>query len=136
MKNKLFITIILTICILALTDNNIIAQDNAPTYQSLMLLGDQEFQKQEYIKAKTYYQEALRIKKGDTNANNKLNKTLQKIKEQTEKEETFYQILDIADNHYDNNDYEKALTEYNKAIKIFPKDNYTLERIKFINNFM
>ena len=82
MKNKLFITIILTICILALTDNNIIAQDNAPTYQSLMLLGDQEFQKQEYIKAKTYYQEALRIKKGDSNANNKLNKTLQKIKEQ------------------------------------------------------
>lgn len=136
MKNKLFITIILTICILALTDNNIIAQDNAPTYQSLMLLGDQEFQKQEYIKAKTYYQEALRIKKGDSNANNKLNKTLQKIKEQTEKEETFYQILDIADNHYDNNDYEKALTEYNKAIKIFPKDNYTLERIKFINNFI
>ena len=55
---------------------------------------------------------------------------------QTEKEETFYQILDIADNHYDNNDYEKALTEYNKAIKIFPKDNYTLERIKFINNFI
>ena len=136
MKNKLFIILILIINILALTSNNLTAQDSAPSYQSLMLSGDKEFQKQEYIKAKTYYQEALRLKKGDATANSKLNKTIQKIREQAEKEEKFYQILDIADNHYDNNEYEKALTEYNKAIKIFPKDKYTIDRISHINNFI
>lgn len=136
MKNKLFILIILITNILTLTNNTITAQDNAPTYQSLMLSGDKEFQKEEYIKAKTYYQEALRLKKGDANATNKLNKTLLKIKEQGEKEEKFYEIIDIADSHYDNNEYEKALAEYNKAIKIFPKDNYTLEKIKHINEFI
>lgn len=136
MKNKSFILIILIISILTISNNTITAQENSPTYQSLMLLGDKEFQKEEYIKAKTYYQEALRLKKGDATANSKLNKTLQKIKEQGEKEEKFYEILDIADAHYDNNDYEKALTEYKKAIKIFPKDTYTLERIKNINDFI
>lgn len=136
MKNKLFVIIILIINILSLTNITISAQDTAPTYQSLMSLGDKEFQKEEYIKAKTYYQEALRLKKGDATANSKLNKTLQKIKEQGEKEEKFYEIIDIADSHYDNNDYEKALTEYKKAIKIFPKDEYTLDRIKYINDFL
>lgn len=136
MKNRIFIVIILIFSTLIFSNNTIFAQDNAPTYQSLMLLGDQEFQKEEYIKAKTYYQEALRLKKNDATANNKLNKTLQKIREQGEKEEKFYEIIDIADNHYDNNDYQKALTEYNKALKIFPKDSYTLDKIKQINDFL
>ena len=136
MKYKFFILFILTINILLSTSSNIHAQDNAPTYQSLMALGDKEFQNEQYIKAKTYYQEALRLKKEDPTANSKLNKTLQKIREQSEKEEQFYEIIDIADNHYDKNEYEKALAEYNKAIKIFPKDSYALERIKHINEFI
>lgn len=136
MRYKSFIFIILIISILTISSNTTIAQDNAPTYQSLMLLGDKEFQKEEYIKAKSYYQEALRLKKGDATANSKLSETLQKIREQGEKEEKFFEIIDIADNHYDNNDYEKALAEYNKAIKIFPKDTYTLDRIKHINDFI
>mgnify|MGYP003303599511 CR=1 FL=1 len=129
MKNRIFIVIILIFSTLIFSNNTIFAQDNAPTYQSLMLLGDQEFQKEEYIKAKTYYQEALRLKKNDATANNKLNKTLQKIREQGEKEEKFYEIIDIADNHYDNGEYEKSLAVYNKAKSLFPKDEYVKIRL-------
>ena len=112
--------------------NNIQAQDAAPTYQSLITMGDKEFNNEEYIKAKSYYQEALRLKKDDAIAKKKLNTTLQKIRENSEKEEIFYQHIDEADNHYDNGDFEKALASYNKAKKLFPKDEYVTEQISTV----
>ena len=112
--------------------NNIQAQDAAPTYQSLITMGDKEFNKEEYIKAKSYYQEALSIKKDDAVAKKKLNTTLQKIRENSEKEEIFFQHVDKADNHYDNGDFEKALASYNKAKKLFPKDEYVTEQISIV----
>lgn len=129
---KLFFIITLVFSILTISSNKLSAQNTTPTYQSLITMGDKEFNNAEYIKAKSYYQEALRIKKDDPTAKSKLNKTLQKIREQSEKEEIFFQYIDEADNHYDNGDYEKALTSYNKAAKLFPKDEYTLEQIKIV----
>ena len=129
---RYFLIIFLVFSTLIITTKETYAQDTAPTYQSLISMGDKEFNEAEYIKAKSYYQEALRLKKDDPTAKNKLNKTLQKIREQSEKEEIFYQHIDIADNHYNNGDYENALISYNKAIKLFPKDGYTLEQIKIV----
>ena len=102
------------------------AQDDAPTYQSLVASGDREFSKNEYIKAKTYYQEALRMKPNDATAKSKLDKTLQKIREESKKEEQFFEFIDVADDFYAANELEKALAEYNKALKIFPNDEYAL----------
>ncbi len=135
MRRILFF-ISLTFCILTTTTLNLSAQDTAPTYQSMISMGDKEFNKEEYIKAKSYYQEALRLKKDDAVAKNKLNKTLQKIREQSEKEEVFFQYVDEADNHYDNGDYEKALTSYKKAKNIFPKDEYVSEQIGLITQII
>ena len=91
MRKILFI-ITLTFSILTATNIDTKAQEQAPTYQSLITMGDKEFSNQEYIKAKSYYQEALRIKKDDPTAKSKLNKTLEKIREQSEKEEIFFHI--------------------------------------------
>lgn len=135
MRRILFF-ISLTFCILTTTTLNLSAQDTAPTYQSMISMGDKEFNKEEYIKAKSYYQEALRLKKDDVVAKNKLNKTLQKIREQSEKEEVFFQYVDEADNHYDNGDYEKALTSYKKAKNIFPKDEYVSEQIGLVTQII
>lgn len=129
---KIFFIILLAFSTLTISNNKLSAQNTTPTYQSLITMGDKEFNNAEYIKAKSYYQEALRIKKDDPTAKSKLNKTLQKIREQSEKEEIFFQYLDEADNQYDNGDYEKALASYNKAVKLFPKDEYTLEQIKIV----
>ena len=129
---KIFFIISLAFSFLIISNDNLSAQNTAPTYQSMITMGDKEFNNAEYIKAKSYYQEALRIKKDDPTAKSKLNKTLQKIREQSEKEEIFFQYLDEADNQYDNGDYEKALASYNKAVKLFPKDEYTLEQIKIV----
>lgn len=125
---KLFLITLFIFNILT-TTTYIKAQDVASTYESLINMGDKEFKNEEYIKAKSYYQEALRIKKDDPSAKSKLNKTLEKIRELSEKEEIFYQQIDIADNHFSNGDYEKALDTYSKAKNVFPKDEYVNNKI-------
>ena len=57
----------------------------------------------------------MRIKKDDPTAKSKLNKTLQKIREQSEKEEVFYQYIDEADTYYDDGEYQKSIETYKKA---------------------
>ena len=133
---KIFLIISLTFSILVATNLDIKAQEQSPSYHSLITQGDKEFNNQEYIKAKSYYQEALRIKKDDPTAKSKLNKTIQKIREQSEKEEIFYQYIDEADNHYDNGDYEKSLSIYKKAKSLFPKDEYVNEQIKTVSQIV
>lgn len=125
---KIFFAIALLFNIL-ITTSNIHAQDAAPTYESSITMGDKEYNNSEYIKAKSYYQEALRLKQNDPVAKSKLDKAIQKIREQSEKETIFYEYIDDADILYENGEYEKALQTYNKALKLFPKDSYTLEQI-------
>lgn len=117
---------IITLGIFCISTSAVYAQDNSPSYQSLISSGDKEYSRKEYIKAKTYYQEALRLKPNDASAKSKLNNTLEKIREENKKEEQFFEHIDRADNLYTNNELEKALAEYNKALKIFPKDEYSL----------
>lgn len=133
---KIFLIISLTFSILVATNLDIKAQEQTPSYQSLITQGDKEYNNQEYIKAKSYYQEALRIKKDDPTAKSKLNKTIQKIREQSEKEEIFYQYIDEADNYLDNGEYEKSLSSYKKAKSLFPKDEYVNEQIKSVSQII
>lgn len=136
MRNLIKYIFILSFGILCVSTNYVYAQEKAPTFQSLMSSGDKEFAKKEYIKAKTYYQEALRLRPKDTNAKNKLNTTLQKIQEENQKEERFFEYIDKADNYYANSELEKALAEYNKALKIYPKDEYALEKKSEISTIL
>lgn len=126
MKNILKYFFILPLLFFCLSTNYVVAQEQTPTYQSLIKSGDTEYAKNEYIKAKTYYQEALRLKPNDPTAKGKLDKTLQKIREENQKEEKFFEHIDKADEFYANGDLNKALTEYNNALKFFPKDEYAL----------
>ena len=112
------------------------SQDTAPTFQSLISSGDKEYAKKEYIKAKTYYQEALRLRPKDASAKSKLDNTLQKIREESKKEEQFFEHIDNGDNFYSNNELDKALAEYNKALKIFPNDEYALGKKQEITTIL
>ena len=81
MRNFIKYIFVLTFGFLCLSTTCAYAQDNAPSFQSLIAKGDKEYSNKDYIKAKTYYQEALRLKPNDTSAKSKLNNTLQKIRE-------------------------------------------------------
>lgn len=122
------ITFIALFAIICFTTNYASAQEQAQTYQSLIASGDKEFAGKEYIKAKTCYQEALRLKPNDATAKSKLNKTLDAIREESRKEELFFEHLDKADAFYDNGDFQNALMEYDNALKIMPKDEYALSK--------
>ena len=67
---------------------------------------------------------ALKQRPNDTEAKKKLDQTLVKIQQDSEKQEIFYAHLDAGDALNAQNKYEEALEEYNKALAIFPDDKY------------
>ncbi len=136
MRNLAKYIFIISFGLLCFTPTFVNAQDNTPTFQQLVASGDKEYTNKEYIKAKTYYQEALRMRPNDASAKSKLDRTLQRIREENKKEEQFFEHIDIADGLYANNELEKALAEYNKALKIFPKDEYALGKKEEISTIL
>ena len=106
-----------------LCSNGIQAQNNE-SYESLMRSGNTKFSDKDYISAKTYYEMALKRKPNDAEAKKKLDQTLVKIQEDSERQEIFYAHLDAGDAFNAQNKYAEALTEYDKALAIFPDDKY------------
>ena len=136
MRNFIKYIFIISFGILCFSTTCAYSQENAPTFQSLISSGDKEYAKKEYIKAKTYYQEALRLRPKDASAKSKLDNTLQRIREENKKEEQFFEHIDNGDNFYSNNELDKALAEYNKALKIFPNDEYALGKKQEITTIL
>lgn len=97
---------------------------NAESYESLMRSGNTKFTAKDYISAKTYFEMALKQKPNDAEAKKKLDQTLVKIQEDSERQEVFYSHLDAGDALNAQNRYEEALAEYNQALAIFPDDKY------------
>ena len=106
-----------------LCSNGIQAQ-NAESYESLMRSGNTKFSDKDYISAKTYYEMALKRKPNDAEAKKKLDQTLVKIQEDSERQEIFYAHLDAGDALNAQNKYAEALAEYDMALAIFPNDKY------------
>lgn len=94
------------------------------SYESLMKSGNTKFAANDYISAKTYYEMALKQKPNDAEAKKKLDQTLVKIQQDSERQEIFYAHLDAGDALHAQNKYEEALAEYDKALAIFPGDKY------------
>ena len=94
------------------------------SYESLMRSGNTKFSAKDYISAKTYYEMALKQKPNDAEAKKKLDATLVKIQEDSERQEVFYAHLDAGDALNAQNRYEEALAEYDKALAVFPNDKY------------
>ena len=97
---------------------------NAETYESLMKKGNDKFSAKDYISAKTYYEMALKQKANDPTAKKKLDETVKKIQEDGARQEVFYAHLDTGDQFYDQQRYEEALAEYERALQVFPEDKY------------
>ena len=94
------------------------------SYESLMRSGNTKFSANDFISAKTYYEMALKQRPNDPEAKKKLDQTLVKIQQDSEKQEIFYGYLDAGDALNAQNRYEEALAEYEKALAIFPGDKY------------
>ncbi len=125
-QNRIFI-LFLTM-ILGITS---FAQE-ATTYDEAIIYGDKKFNSYSLMDAKAYYQQALKLKPGDEYAKNKILVIVEKMKDSMAAEDEFYDIIDYADELYDNNKLDDAIDQYNKALKIIPSDEYTLNKVREI----
>lgn len=121
MKRNIIFGILLGTAVLCSTG---LQAQNAESYESLMRSGNTKFSDKDYISAKTYYEMALKRKPNDAEAKKKLDQTLVKIQEDSERQEIFYAHLDAGDALNAQNKYAEALAEYDKALAIFPDDKY------------
>ncbi len=105
----------------------------AKTYDEAIIMGDKYYKQGKLLDAKAYYQMALKFKKDDSYAKSKTEEIVKKLQEQFDNEEKYYDIIDRADDFFDNNSLDAALIQYKEALKVIPGDNYAKEQIAKIN---
>lgn len=105
------------------------------TYDEAIIYGDRLYKKSELLNAKGYYQIALKLKPGDDYAKNKILIIVEKMKAASAAEDAYYDIIDFADELYDENKLNEAINQYSKALKIIPNDEYALTKIREIIEF-
>lgn len=114
-------------------------QENNKAYNEAIRQADELFNTEQFIKAKEAYELALRSKPNDTYAIERVQESVAKAKAKVDAgDETRYQkILTKADEYFDEENWEKAISLYNRARKLrsydqYPKDK--LAEIKAIQN--
>ncbi len=117
---------IILLLFILIAGNSITAQEEAKSYESVILSANAKFEEKDFVSAKTYYEMALRFKADDAFAKKRLTETVDLLKKQMEQQEIFYRFLDQADQLLAENKSEEALASYKEALKIFPKDKYAL----------
>ena len=101
-----------------------------------MKSGNTKFAANDYISAKTYYEMALKQRPNDVEAKKKLDQTLVMIQQDSERQEVFYAHLDAGDALNAQSKYEEALAEYEKALAIFPGDQYVGSQAEAIRGIL
>ena len=101
----------------------------ADTYDKAIVLADKNYQQNRYLDAKAYYQMALKYKSDDTYAREQIATIVEKMKAGMDKEDAYFDIVDIADVLYEEGALDKALAQYQKALSIIPDDEYALKKI-------
>ncbi len=124
----------LFLCFLLALTTGVVAQ-SVKTYDEAIIYGDRHFKESQWLDAKAYYQQALKIKPGDSYAESQINLIIDKMQAQMEAEDIYYDIIDHADVLYEQNKIDEALQQFNKALEIVPDDEYAKNKIKEITEF-
>lgn len=99
-------------------------------YDDAIKVADKAFKDEEWEKAAEYYEKAEKLQPMETYPSfqlAELKTKLVKIKQQNEKYNTAIQLADQA---FENKDYQKAKAEYQNAVNIKPDDEYAQNRFQ------
>lgn len=105
------------------------------TYDEAIIFGDESYTNANLLDAKAYYQMALKLKPNDEYAKNKISIIVEKMKTAMVAEDEYYDIIDLADELYDKNKLTEATSQYRRALKIIPNDEYALTKVREIIEF-
>ncbi|MCF6342470.1 MAG: hypothetical protein L3J31_06660 [Bacteroidales bacterium] len=101
-------------------------------YDEAIVKADNYLQQKKYLDAKAYYQMALKYKTADIYAKEQITSIVELLKAGMDKEEAYFDIIDLADVFYEEGAFEKAVLQYRKALEIIPDDEYARKKIEEI----
>jgi len=113
-----------------------IAQTTEESYKDAIKSADKYFDSKDFIKAKTSYQYASRLKPNEQYPKDKIKEVLELLRSQVSQNNLYAETIIYADKLYDENKYNNALTGYQNALKIFPDKQYPKDRISIINKIL
>jgi tetratricopeptide (TPR) repeat protein len=101
-------------------------------FKMAKLKGDDLFKSGDYTNAQVAYEEAITYKPKEGSVLAQLKKIKQLITVQLQRK-NYQDAITIADKARDGKEYKKALSEYQRAKRIFPDSTYPGRQIQFIN---
>lgn len=126
-------TFLLFCAFMVFSTNSSLAQSEQGTdYNSIVKQADSYFSSADYIKAKTSYEYALRIRPNETYPKAQLDKVLKKLREQMMVMEEYSGVISQADKFFWSRDYDNAVAKYQEASKMVPGEGYPKQKIKEI----
>lgn len=107
-------------------------------YKAAIEKADQLFAAENFMEAKTAYQDALDIKSSEQYPKDQIALCDQKMQDKSanEEEEQYQKILKVAQKKFDEKNYQKALELYQRAKGIRPSDPIPQQRIDEINQLL
>jgi len=108
-------------------------------FNQLIAEGDKLFNSEEYAKAISVYEKAIRIEEDDKYAKKQIKLSIEKAKAQAEKTKdlSYNQFIFSADKYFKSEEYNNAKNEYERALSIKRTEQYPksqLAKIEAINN--
>ena len=100
------------------------AQDKEVLYESAIESADTYYKNQDYINAKASYEYAGRLKPDETYPKTRLDETLVILRSQLEQRNKYATEIIAADKLFKGRKFEEAISSYQQAQKIFPRDGY------------
>ena len=107
-------------------------------YRKLVSQADNKFVLEDWKSAQELYQEALEVRPMDKYAKEQLNATIQKQREESDKEamRQYQKIVDKADEYFNNQEWEQAKGLYQRALTIRATDQYPKDKITEIDRII
>ena len=87
------------------------------------------FDSKDYAKAIELYNEASKIDPSNRNPKERINEINSLLATQKSNEEEYNNLITKADNQFTNKSYDDAISNYKRALKIKPNENYPSEQI-------
>jgi epidermal growth factor receptor substrate 15 len=114
-----------------LANEEVLNSEKDKEFQKLIIEADDLFDNKQYIDAKDKYEAALEIKQNNAHAIRREQESIEKAKEKvnTGDEERYQKIVSKADEYFDEENYDKATSLYERALSLRSYDKYPKAKI-------